>query len=93
KMFPSNTMGGSGSYSSVVNIANTGGLHYQWGRKDPIPVMFNPGANYNFGAGLNQNSGLSRYPISTQNGPITMDSNGNAVIPYTTGINNINYTA
>jgi len=93
KMFPSNSMGGSGSYGSLVNIVNTGGLHYQWGRKDPLPVMFNPGANYNFGNGYNQYSGLSRYSISIQNGPITTGPNGIAVIPYTTGINNINYTA
>lgn len=92
KIFPSNAMGGLGSYSSVVNIPNTGGLHYQWGRKDPLPVMYNPGGNYNFGA-TNQHSALSRYTISTQNGPITINSSGNAVIPYTTGINNINYTA
>lgn len=32
----------------VDQIKNSGGLHFQWGRKDPIPVFYNPGGFYNY---------------------------------------------
>lgn len=32
----------------VEQIKNSGGLHFQWGRKDPIPVFYNPGGFYNY---------------------------------------------
>ena len=35
-------MGGT-AIANDTNIRNSGGLHYQWGRKDPIPTFFTPG--------------------------------------------------
>lgn len=36
------TMGSTALLTSS-EVTNSGGLHYQWGRKDPIPTFFSPG--------------------------------------------------
>ncbi len=41
-------------YDSKMLVQNSGGLHYQWGRKDPFPTFHNPGGNQKL-AGLNNN--------------------------------------
>lgn len=85
-MFPGVIYSAS-NYALSPALSKSGGLHYQWGRKDPIPAFINPGGNYEF-TGYNQYKSLNRYTIFTQNGPI------NNVIPYVqTGIDNLNYTA
>lgn len=73
----------------VRNIKDSGGLHYQWGRKDPIPVFYYPGGYYEHSAG---SSGTTRdlfrkYTIFRQTGV-----NNNVPI-YSTGINEDNYIA
>ncbi|MBW8522127.1 T9SS type A sorting domain-containing protein [Chryseobacterium chendengshani] len=32
----------------LEQIRDSGGLHFQWGRKDPLPVFYNPGIFYNY---------------------------------------------
>jgi hypothetical protein len=66
-------------------------LHFQWGRKDPLPVFFNPGGNYDFGTAVgNQGSiykNLNKYTIRSQSGPIS-----NGIIPYSETIDSTSYT-
>ena len=93
-IFPEGAAGGSASsiYSYVPQISKSGGLHFQWGRKDPLPVFFNAGGNYNFGTAVGSEGSiyknLNRYTIRMQNGPIS-----NGVIPYSGAIDNTDYTA
>lgn len=53
-IFPAEAAGGSASsiYGYVPRISKSGGLHFQWGRKDPLPVFFNAGGNYDFGTAV-----------------------------------------
>jgi len=41
--FPNADGFGGTAIANDTNIRNSGGLHYQWGRKDPIPTFFTPG--------------------------------------------------
>ena len=92
-IFPEGAAGGSASsiYSYVPQISKSGGLHFQWGRKDPLPVFFNAGGNYDFGTAVGSQGSiyknLNRYTIRMQNGPIS-----NGVIPYSGAIDNTDYT-
>lgn len=61
----------------LAQISESGGLHYQWGRKDPLPVFYNPGLSYS------PAQPYSTYNVFRQNNP------ANAVtgaIPYTTNV-------
>ncbi|HBV16941.1 T9SS type A sorting domain-containing protein [Chryseobacterium carnipullorum] len=82
--------GASYNYSFIPQISKSGGLHFQWGRKDPLPVFFNPGGNYNFVTGitLTQYAGMARYTIRAQNGAIN-----NGIIPYSGIIDDNSYKA
>ncbi|MCF2221276.1 T9SS type A sorting domain-containing protein [Chryseobacterium sp. PS-8] len=73
----------------IQNIKDSGGLHYQWGRKDPIPVFYYPGGYFEHSAG---SSGTTRdlfrkYTIFRQIGI------NNSTPVYSTGINEDNYIA
>lgn len=41
--FPNTDGFGGSAIASNPNILGSGGLHYQWGRKDPIPTFYSPG--------------------------------------------------
>ena len=41
--FPNADGFGGTAIASDPNILNSAGLHYQWGRKDPVPTFFTPG--------------------------------------------------
>jgi hypothetical protein len=41
--FPNADGFGTTAIVNDTNIRNSGGLHYQWGRKDPIPPFYTPG--------------------------------------------------
>lgn len=41
--FPNADGFGGSAIASNANILGSGGLHYQWGRKDPIPTFYSPG--------------------------------------------------
>ena len=93
-MFPEEASGGGAAhiYSFIPQISKSGGLHFQWGRKDPLPVFFNAGGNYNFGTAVGSQGSiyqnLNRYTIRMQSGPIS-----NGIIPYSGAIDNTNYIA
>lgn len=65
----------------VLQIKNSGGMHFQWGRKDPIPVFYNPGGFYNTFRSFNVYTVFRQIGIS-----------GTTPI-YSTAINNTNYEA
>jgi len=65
----------------VLQIKNSGGMHFQWGRKDPIPVFYNPGGFYNTSRSFNV------YTVFRQTG-----LSGTTPI-YSAAINNTSYEA
>lgn len=62
-----------------VLVLNSGGLHYQWGRKDPLPVFLRPGGYWR--------TGMKTYTISRQTGINASDSS----IVYSATINENTY--
>lgn len=76
--------------SIIQTIKDSGGLHYQWGRKDPIPVFFYPGALFEHSAGSAGNTRdlFRRYNIYKQTGIAA-----NNTVIYSTAINEANYIA
>jgi hypothetical protein len=56
---------------------DSGGLHFQWGRKDPLPVFYNPGMFYNHVAGGVRP--FNDYFVYRQNNPANPTT---GVIPY-----------
>lgn len=66
-------------------IRSSGGLHYQWGRKDPIPVFNYPGGFYEHVAGGTVRDNYRKYSVYRQTGL----SNGNIV--YGAAIDEANY--
>lgn len=52
----------------VQTIKDSGGLHYQWGRKDPLPVFYYPGGFYEHSAGGNTRNLFRKYTIFRQTG-------------------------
>lgn len=61
----------SSATSTDTAVQNSGGLQYQWGRKDPIPTFLSPGYN---SASINSVVGVSQNIFRSPSGP---DSNGN----------------
>lgn len=61
----------------ALALRRTGGLHYQWGRKDPIPVFYYPGGFYDHSAGGygTERDNFRRYSVYKQTGL----NNGNIV--------------
>lgn len=54
---------GTPNASDLAKIRASGGLHYQWGRKDPIPPFFNIGqGTYNIFLGSVATDGSVTYP-------------------------------
>lgn len=58
----------------LAQISESGGLHYQWGRKDPLPVFYNPGPSY-----YNYGTNYSAYNVFRQNNPA---NTATGAIPY-----------
>jgi hypothetical protein len=56
---------------------DSGGLHFQWGRKDPLPVFYNPGMFYNHV--VNSKRPFNDYFVYRQNNPANVTT---GVIPY-----------
>lgn len=52
----------------VQTIKNSGGLHYQWGRKDPIPVFYYPGGYYEHSSGGSTRDNFRKYSVYRQTG-------------------------
>ncbi|AZA52399.1 T9SS type A sorting domain-containing protein [Chryseobacterium sp. G0201] len=57
-----------------TQIQQSGGLHYQWGRKDPLPTFHNPGGAQNTTGGTVTVAG--GYNVFRQTG---VDASGNAI--------------
>lgn len=56
------------SASRVQAIKNSSGLHYQWGRKDPIPVFYYAGGFYEHDAGGSIRDNFRKYSVYRQTG-------------------------
>ncbi|MCY0969102.1 PKD domain-containing protein [Chryseobacterium wangxinyae] len=67
-------------------IKLSGGMQYQWGRKDPIPPFVNPdGTNYQIYLGSANNDGSVSY--TALNSSTYNNANGSYIIPYNTYTN------
>ncbi|KFC19207.1 T9SS type A sorting domain-containing protein [Chryseobacterium sp. FH1] len=62
---------------SKIQIQQSGGLHYQWGRKDPLPTFHNPGGTQFISAHNNSVQVAATYHVYKQ---IGIDANGNVVL-------------
>jgi len=62
---------------SKTQIQQSGGLHYQWGRKDPLPTFHNPGGTQYISAHANSVQVSPTYNVYRQTG---VDVNNNVVI-------------
>lgn len=78
-------------YKKLDQMHDSGGLHFQWGRKDPLPVFYNPGMFYNFPQ-VWTNGVLSRpfntYSVYRQNNPANATT---GTIPYSGNITEATY--
>jgi hypothetical protein len=80
------------SLEELSKIKVSGGLQYQWGRKDPIPSFINPdGSGYDIYIGSTDNNGIITY---TKVEAVTYnDTQGKYIVPYNTYALNIPSTA
>lgn len=62
---------------SKTQIQQSGGLHYQWGRKDPLPTFHNPGGTQYISNHTNSVQVAANYNVYKQNG---VDANNNVVL-------------
>lgn len=74
------TISGTPNATNLAKIRQSGGLHYQWGRKDPIPSFVNIGqASYSIYLGKVASDGTVSYPTtidgSTYNTSYVVPSN------------------
>ncbi|MGC4130604.1 MAG: T9SS type A sorting domain-containing protein [Bergeyella sp.] len=79
--------------TEIAQIKASGGLHYQWGRKDPLPVFqnaYDTGA-YNIFLGTTDVAGNVSY--TTLTGATYNTLGGNYIIPYATYANSENVTS
>jgi hypothetical protein len=67
----------------LAQISESGGLHYQWGRKDPLPVFYNPGPSY-----YNYGTNYAAYNVFRQNNPANATT---GAIPYTANMPESDY--
>ncbi|WP_312766225.1 T9SS type A sorting domain-containing protein [Epilithonimonas sp.] len=62
---------------SKTQVQQSGGLHYQWGRKDPLPTFHNPGGTQYIAAHANSVQVAATYNVYKQTG---VDIDGNVVL-------------
>ncbi len=62
---------------SKTQIQQSGGLHYQWGRKDPLPTFHNPGGTQYISGHANSVQVAATYNVYKQTG---VDANSNVVL-------------
>ncbi|SEQ78681.1 T9SS type A sorting domain-containing protein [Epilithonimonas lactis] len=62
---------------SKTQIQQSGGLHYQWGRKDPLPTFHNPGGTQYISAHANSVQVAATYNVYRQ---IGIDANNNVIL-------------
>ena len=62
---------------SKTQIQQSGGLHYQWGRKDPLPTFHNPGGTQYISAHTNSVQVAAVYNVYKQTG---VDANNNVIL-------------
>lgn len=62
---------------SKIQIQQSGGLHYQWGRKDPMPTFHYPGGTQYISAHANSVQVDATYNVYRQTG---VDADGNIII-------------
>lgn len=68
----------------LAQISESGGLHYQWGRKDPLPVFYNPGWSYYYYG----TKPYATYNVFRQNNPANPST---GAIPYTASMSETEY--
>jgi len=79
-VFPTVKNADSPTATELQKIKLSGGLEYQWGRKDPIPSFTNPdGSIYDIYLGKANDNGLVSYTKLDAN---TYNNSGNYIVPY-----------
>ncbi|MDV7698162.1 PKD domain-containing protein [Chryseobacterium soli] len=87
--FPTVVTPSSPDTEELKKIKLSGGMQYQWGRKDPIPPFVNPdGTAYEIYLGNVNADGTISY--SVLNSGIYNNASGNYIIPYNTYTNTSN---
>ncbi|NML69349.1 T9SS type A sorting domain-containing protein [Chryseobacterium sp. RP-3-3] len=76
------------AFARLDQMHDSGGLHFQWGRKDPLPVFYNPGIFYNYYQQSTGTRPFNNYFVYRQNNP-TNPTTG--VIPYTANMQEPEY--
>ena len=62
---------------SKTQIQQSGGLHYQWGRKDPLPTFHNPGGTQYISGHANSVQVAATYNVYKQTG---VDASNNVIL-------------
>ncbi|MGV0757427.1 T9SS type A sorting domain-containing protein [Empedobacter brevis] len=80
-VFPTVAIPTSPTTDELQSIKVSGGFHYQWGRKDPIPSFVNPdGSGYEIYLGTTATNGEITYTTLTNN--VYNNISGNYIVPY-----------
>ncbi len=75
---------------SKRQIQRSGGLHYQWGRKDPLPTFHNPGGTQYISAHANSVQVAADYTVYRQTG---VDGNNNVIFGINTPVTDANFSS
>lgn len=75
---------------SKTQIQRSGGLHYQWGRKDPLPTFHNPGGTQYIAAHSNSIQVAAEYSVYRQTG---VDAENNVIMGIDTPITDANFSS
>jgi len=75
---------------SKTQIQQSGGLHYQWGRKDPLPTFHNPGGTQYISAHANSVQVAAGYSVFKQTG---IDADNNVVLSISNPITDSIYSS
>lgn len=80
-LFPTVNASTSPTATELQRIKVSGGLQYQWGRKDPIPSFTNPdGSSYEIYLGTTASNGVISYTTLSES--IYNNTSGNYIVPY-----------
>ncbi|RZM10374.1 MAG: hypothetical protein EOO88_48250, partial [Pedobacter sp.] len=75
---------------SKTQIQQSGGLHYQWGRKDPLPTFHNPGGTQYNSSHTNSVQVAAVYNVYKQTG---VDADNNVILGITNPITDSTFSS
>ena len=75
---------------SKTQIQQSGGLHYQWGRKDPLPTFHNPGGTQYISGHTNSVQVAATYNVYRQT---SVDASNNVILGITNPITDVSFSS